>query len=159
MSFSELRGSGVLIVSTVHTIQDERRNSHPTMRRNDILIIHRYYRKMQKIRDFFRKLLINEVIQRISQDIVQRNPLKVLVIRCLDIQSGVFSHLRIFISSLFIINKYILVGTLVVMSLPLLVQASEMTDGPLTQAQIDYIMKQNCDSFTGDTKNFCLQMK
>ena len=159
MSFSELRGGGVLMVSTVHAIQDERRNSHPMMRRNDTLIMHHILSKNAKNTRLFYELLMNEVTQRISHHIVQRNPLKVLVIRCLDIQSGVFSHLRIFISSLFIMNKYILVGTLVMMSLPLLVQASEMTDGPLTQAQIDYILKQNCDSFTGDTKNFCLQMK
>ncbi len=56
-------------------------------------------------------------------------------------------------------NKFILMGTLIAMSLPLLAQASDSTDGPLTQAQIDYILKQNCDSFTGDTKNYCLQIK
>lgn len=55
-------------------------------------------------------------------------------------------------------KKLLLTGSLVFLCLPFLVHA-EWTDGTLTQAQIDYIAKQNCDTFTGDTKNFCIEKK
>ena len=57
-------------------------------------------------------------------------------------------------------KKSLFLGTLVLMSLPLLSRAEEQRNPPpMTQAQLEYLAKVNCDDFTGDAKNYCLEKK
>ena len=57
-------------------------------------------------------------------------------------------------------KKSLFLGALVLMSLPLLSRAEEQRNPPpMTQAQLEYLAKVNCDDFTGDAKNYCLEKK
>lgn len=56
-------------------------------------------------------------------------------------------------------NKVILSALVVSLGLPLMIHAAETPSTTMTQNAIDYINKLNCDTFTGDAKNYCLQKK
>lgn len=57
-------------------------------------------------------------------------------------------------------KKSLFLGTLLLLSLPLLSHADEWRgQSTMSQTQMEYIMKVNCDDYTGDAKNYCLEKK
>ena len=66
---------------------------------------------------------------------------------------------RIYIFIFHFMKKLISIGALLLASVPLVSSALESTSGPMSASQREYIMKLNCDTFTWDTKSYCLEKK
>lgn len=56
-------------------------------------------------------------------------------------------------------NKVILSAVILSLGLPLVIHATETSSTAMPQNTIEYINKLNCDTFTGESENYCLQKK